>query len=136
MSRRFINISTFKHGAVAYTTLQNVEENTEVQEIAASGDADKTDSFLVAGKSSTRGTLSMQDPIQAEALLNATKADITFIGEAETGGVQTKVTIKNVIFFSKRASAVHNGVWGQSLTWRAFDPSGLDAVTMADVTPP
>jgi hypothetical protein len=131
-SRRFINIKTFKHGATAYTTIQSLSYNQDTQEIAASGDADRVDTFLAKGKESTRGDLALQDPIQAEALRQAGKADITFQGEPESGGVATNITIKNVIFFGNRGQTMHNGVWAQSLTWRAYDPTGGAVVVFAD----
>lgn len=131
-SRRFINIKTFKMGATAFTTIQSVSINQETQEIAASGDADKVDTFLAKGKETTRGDITLQDPIQAEALRAAAKADITFQGEPEAGGTPTNVTIKNVMFFSNRATKQHNSVWGQSLTWRSYDPTGGATVLYAD----
>ena len=129
--RRYINISTFKVGTAEYNTIQSVSENTDIQEIAASGDADTADSFLAKGKSSTRGEVVIQDPIQAQAMLVGAPGDITFSGQPEAGGVAVNVTLKNAIFFGKRATMLHNGVWGETLNFRCYDPTGANPVTIA-----
>lgn len=133
--RRYIHIVGAAHGAVEINTVQSISFSDDTQEIAASGDDDIADSFLAKGKSSTRGELVLQDPIQADALRAAGAADLTFSGQPEAGGVAVDMTLKNVIFFTRRQTAVHNGVWGEALGFRCYDPTGADPVSTDLATP-
>lgn len=129
--RRYIHIVGALYGALAVNTIQSVSFSDDAQEIAASGDDDQADSFLAKGKRTTRGTLVIQDPVQADALMAAAQADFTYSGKPESGGVAVNMTLKNLIFFARSATQIHNGVWGESLTFRCYLPSGLPAVTTA-----
>jgi hypothetical protein len=132
--RRYIHIVGALLGSLSVNTIQSISFNDDAQEIAASGDDDQADSFLAKGKRTTRGTLVIQDPVQADALMAAAQADLTYSGKPEAGGVAVNMTLKNVIFFSRSSTQMHNGVWGESLTFRCYLPSGLPAALTALAT--
>jgi hypothetical protein len=127
--RRYIHIVGALFGTLAVNTIQSISFSDDAQEIAASGDDDAADSFLAKGKRTVRGTLVLQDPVQADALMAAAQADLTYSGKPEAGGTAVDVTLKNVIFFARSNTSMHNGVWGESLTFRCYLPTGLAPVS-------
>jgi hypothetical protein len=131
VKHRFFNIKTATHGATSVTTIQSVDFDADVQEIADSGDDDAVDTFLMPGKTTVRGTITLKDPVQAAALLGATAADFVFKGSPQSGGVDVIVTLKNLTFFGLAPRAMHNGVWMQTLRFRLYNPTGGAQFTMA-----
>jgi hypothetical protein len=129
--RRFVNIVSCLHGTLEINTIQSISFTEDTRQIRASGDNDRSDSFLARGKTSVSGEITLQDPIQAQALKAAAKADLKYSGEPESGGVAVQVTLKNVIFFTRRETDNHDNVWGVSLSFACYMPDGSDPVAIA-----
>jgi hypothetical protein len=129
--RRFIHVKGAKHGVTVVDTITSVTFTEQTNEIAGSGDDDKADSFLARGKSVVRGEINMDDPIQAQALKAVAAADFVFDGVPEAGATdRVRVTLKNVVFFTRRNTSPHDALWTGGLSFRCFMPDGTDPVTI------
>lgn len=129
---RYKNVKVLKHGLVTVTTVQSASYSRNTTRLAASGDADKFESSQSEGVSSVSGTVTIQDPVQADALKEAAPATLTWDAEHESGGTNQRVTITNVKFFSLTDTHAHNAYGGQTLGFSAYAPDGnTDPVTVA-----
>lgn len=133
---RYIDITEFLAGATQYSGIESVSYGIQTKEIAASSDADKVDTFLAKGKSTIRGSVKMNDPVQASAL-QATAAPVTLTFEGQTAAATNhyvKVVITNVLFFNLEGQGMHDDVWGSSVTWRSG--AGGSTITITDTVTP
>jgi hypothetical protein len=130
-SRRFFNPHNVQHGAVAVTTVQSITLNKTKQRITARGDNDRSNSFQATTGLDVSGTLVIQDPIQADALLDAAAATLSWDGATEEGGAIKTQTVTGVEFFSLNETDSHGAVDGITLGWGAFDASGDDPASVA-----
>jgi hypothetical protein len=131
---RYVHIRDATHGAIPITTVNNIDFDEDAQELADSGDDDVADSFLMEGKSTTRGTMMIKDPVQAYALKAAASANLVFKGVSDDAS-EVQVTLSGVKFFRLGGRQMHNGVWNYPLTFRAYKADGTRAVLIAPVVP-
>jgi hypothetical protein len=112
-------------------TVQSISYTKTWQRLAGQGDADLTDSFQAKTNLQVNGNLVIQDPVQADALIDAASASLVWDGQPEAGGTKKTVTITGVEFFSLNETDAHNALDGITLGWNAYNPSGDDPVTVA-----
>jgi hypothetical protein len=131
VTRRFYNPHTVKHGLVDVTTIQSITYRKNWTRLAGQGDNDLTDSFQAKVNLQVGGTIVIQDPIQADALIDAASASLSWAGVPEEGGAAKTVTITGVSFFTLDETDGHNALDGITLGWNAYNPGGADPVTVA-----
>ena len=131
---RLREIKTFKHGATTFTTLKEVDYSEGTNPIEDSGDDDAALSYQEGGLTTCGGSVLIADPVQALAIKAAARADITFVGIAQSGGTNQLVTIKGAKFFEMSPRFMHNGVSVTRLTFRCaiIAPAVLPFVTIAN----
>lgn len=131
IKRRFYNPNTVKHGTTDVNTVQSIAYRKNWTRLAGQGDNDLTDTFQAKVNLQVGGTISIQDPIQADALLDAASATLSWAGVPEEGGTAKNVSITGVSFFTLDETDAHNTLDGISLGFNAYNPSGADPVTVA-----
>lgn len=129
--KRFYSPHGVLHNAVSVTTVQTITYSKNFTRLAGQGDADLTDSFQAKVNLQVSGTLVIQDPIQADALVDAVSGSLVWNGTPEAGGVAKLITITGVSFFSLSETDAHNALDGITLGWNAYSPTGIDPVTVA-----
>jgi len=133
--KRFFNPHNVKHGIVAVDTVQSITLNRNWTRLAAQGDADITDSFQAKTNMQVNGNLVIQDPIQADALLDAASATLEWDGQPEAGGTIKHVEVTGVSFFTFAETDSHNAVDTITLGWNAYSPTGVDPVLIENAAP-
>lgn len=130
---RFIDITSFVHGSNTYTGVVSVSYESDTKEIAASSDADKTDTFLAKGKTTVRGSVRFNDPVQAAQFQAEAAADLTFKGTGPGAAPHAVVTVvvKGCTPFNLRGNAMHDDVWTSEVTFRGFMVTGA-AMTVTE----
>jgi hypothetical protein len=129
--RRFFHIKTCTHGAVAVNTVQSITYRKGFTRLAGQGDNDLGDSFQAKVNLQISGTIVLQDPIQADALLDAAEADLTWNGETAAGGTEKTMLVQNVAFFSLDETDAHNALDGVTLGWNGVLEAGADPASAA-----
>lgn len=128
--RRFYNPYDVAHGSTDINTVQSITLNKTYQRLAGQGDNDFTDSFQAKTNLQVNGSLVIQDPVQADALIDADPDDLTWSGTPEAGGVAKNVSVANVEFFSLAETDSHNALDAITLGWNAYNPDGSDPVSV------
>lgn len=130
VKRRFYSPHNVKHGAVDINTVQSVMYRKNWTRLAGQGDADLTDSFQAKVNLQVGGSIVIQDPIQADALIDAASATLEWDGTPEEGGTAKNVAITGVSFFTLDETDAHNALDGVTLGYSAYNPTGADPVTV------
>lgn len=132
--KRFYSPHGVTHNAISVTTVQSIAYSKNYTRLAGQGDADLTDSFQAKVNLQVSGTIAIQDPIQADALIDAVSGDLFWVGTPEAGGLPKEVTVTGVEFFSLSETDAHNALDGITLGWNAYNPLGDDpvAIELAD----
>lgn len=128
---RFYNPHGCTHNAVSVTSVVSATYTKSWTRLAGQSDADLTDSFQAKVNLQVSGTIVLQDPVQADALIDAAQGILFWVGTPEAGGVAKNVTITGVSFFSLNETDAHNALDGVTLNWNAYSPTGIDPVTVA-----
>jgi hypothetical protein len=131
-SRRFFNPHAVKHNLVDVSTVQSVTLRRNWTRLMGQGDNDITDSFQARTNLQVSGSLVIQDPIQADALLDAAEGALEWAGVPEEGGTAKAVSISGVSFFTSDETDSHNALDGVTLGWNAYSPTGVDPVTVGN----
>jgi hypothetical protein len=126
MGRRWYNPHNVQHGAVAVTTVQSITLNKTKQRLTARGDNDRGPSWQATTGLDVSGTIVIQDPIQADALLDAAPATFEWDGVPEEGGAIKTETVTGVEFFSLSQTESHGAVGTVTLGWGGFAAAGTD----------
>jgi hypothetical protein len=129
--RRFYNPNDVLHGLVSVNTVQSIGYSKNFTRLAGQGDNDVTDSFQAKTNMQVAGDLVIQDPVQADALIDASEAQLSWKGVPETGGAIKTITITGVSFFTLSERDAHAALDNITLGWNAYNPSGTDPVTVA-----
>lgn len=127
--RRFINPHGVLHGALEVNTVQSITLTKNYQRIAAQGDNDVTDTAQFKTNLQVSGQIVLQDPIQADALLDAPAALLKWNGAPEEGGTPLDQQVTGVSFFTMNDTHAHGQVGTVTLGWNAFSPTGVDPHT-------
>lgn len=133
--RRFYNPHNVKHGTTDVNTVQSISYNKTWQRLAGQGDSDVTDSFQAKTNLQVNGNLVIQDPVQADALIDAVEATLAWDGMTETGGQEKHVAVTGVSFFTLAETDSHNALDAITLGWNAYNPTGDDPVTVSLAAP-
>src|SRR5215211_1604054 len=96
--RRYYNPHSVTHATVEINTVQTISIRKTWQRLAGQGDNDVTDSFQAKVNLQVNGTIVIQDPIQADALLEAASGDLVWEGVPEAGGTPKRETVTGVEF--------------------------------------
>jgi hypothetical protein len=134
--RRFYNPHNVKLGATDVNTVQSISYTKTWQRLAGQGDDDVTDSFQAKTNLQVNGNLVIQDPVQADFLIDAAEASLTWQGQTSGAGAKKNVTVTGVSFFSLNETDGHNALDSITLGWNAYEPTGVDPVTVALASPP
>lgn len=134
VKRRFYNPHNVMHGGVSVTTVQSVAYNKNWTRLAGQGDNDITDSFQAKVNLQVSGSVVIQDPIQADALIDAPNGTLEWDGVPEAGGTPKHVEITGVSFFTQAETDAHNALDGITLGFNGYNPSGADPITVGLVT--
>lgn len=135
VTRRFFSPHNTLFGTAGITTVQSISLSRQWQRLAGQGDADLTDSFQAKTNLQVSGSLVIQDPVQADALLDLPSATLKWDGKPEEGGTPKHIEVSGVSFFSASETDSHNAIDGVTLNWNAYKPDGTDPVTVSLVTP-
>jgi hypothetical protein len=134
--RRFINIKNFVHmvgtTGTGANTITDVTVGRRSNMIRGAGDDDRYSSFMAEGMRDVDISITIDDPVQREALQALAPGTVTFDGTPEEGGTAYTVTLTNVKWHSGTLSARHNGLWGGNLSGTTYSPDGqTDPMTIA-----
>lgn len=130
-ARRFYHVKDCTHGAVVINTVQSISYRKNYTRLAGQGDSDLGDTFQAKVNLQVSGTITLQDPIQADALLDAAEADLSWKGVPQPGGTEKVITAQNVQFFSLDETDAHNALDGISLAWNGVMEAGADPASAA-----
>lgn len=135
VARDFINPHNVKHGATDINTVASIALRKSWQRLAGQGDNDLSDSVQFKVNLQVGGTITLRDPIQGDALLDAPSSTLLWDQVAEAGGTNLQNTVTGVEFFTLDETDAHNALTGVSLGWNAFSPTGIDPHSSALVSP-
>jgi hypothetical protein len=130
VSRRFFSPHNVQHGTNGISTVRTITYRKNWTRLAGQGDADLTDSFQAKVNLQVSGTIVVEDPIQADALIDAPENTLSWDGATSAGGTPKHVAITGVSFFTLDETDAHNSLDGVTLGWNAFNPTGADPVTV------
>ncbi len=120
-AQRYIDITSCALGAtLGINTVKEIKYKIKTKMIKGSGDADKTLSFQAKGMAEVDGSATIDDVVQAEALLGQAAADLVFTGLNPATGKVLTVTVKNCQFFDMDGTAKHDDLHGTSVTFSGF----------------
>lgn len=120
---RYIDITLCRHvdatpTTTNVTTVKRIDYDESTKELASSGDGDKQDTFLAKGMGGVSGRITLEDPVQAAALLALLEGTFTFKGtQGNNLAVTDLVTITNVQFFEDSGSQVHDDIAGNTVSF-------------------
>jgi hypothetical protein len=133
--RRFYNPYNVMHGATEVNTVQSVAYSKTWQRLAGQGDDDITDSFQAKTNLQVAGSIVIQDPVQADALIDAAEGSLAWDGQTSAGGAEKHVVITGVSFFNLAETDAHNALDTITLGFNAYEPTGIDPVTVTVAAP-
>jgi hypothetical protein len=118
-------IKTFKIGATSFTTIKTVDTNEDVNPLYDAGDVDTDETLVGVGMGRNTFSITLSDPIQAQAMKASAAANIVFNGVDATSTANVLVTLVNAKIFSRSNRLGHNQVGQITLTGRC------DSITVA-----
>lgn len=133
--RRFYNPHNVLHGIVEVNTVQSITLNKTWQRLTGRGDNDLSPTFQARTGLDVNGNVVIQDPMQADALLEAPSGIFQWDGMPEPGGLKKRHSVTGVEFFSLAETDAHGALDTITLGWNSFDPTGADPHTVTTVGP-
>lgn len=120
-AQRYINITSCSLGTtLGINTITKIAYSIKTKMIKGKGDADVTLSFLAKGCAEVDGTIELEDPVQAAALVSAVAGDFVFTGLNPATAKVLTVTIKGALFFDLGGSEVHDDIGKVTVTFSGF----------------
>lgn len=131
---RFIDIIGAIVGTTHVSSITSVSYSQKTKRISGGSDGDKVETFQMKGMNRVSGMITMQDVVQANALLALASGDFVFTGTPSTGSTVLTVTIKGCTFFDDEADAKHDDLHGARVSFSGFNPTGAanSLVTVAN----
>lgn len=120
---RYIDITLCRHvdptpTTTNVTTVKRIDYRASTKRLASSGDGDKQDTFLAKGMEGIQGSIVLEDPVQAAALLALLEGILTFKGtQGNTLNLTDLVTITNVQFFEDASGLSHDDIGGCAVSF-------------------
>lgn len=129
---RYIDItSAVSANTTGYTTIKQIRYSVKTKIIEGSGDADKNITWMAKGMKRVSGSLTIEDPVQAAALIAGAAADFVFTGTDPVASKALTVTIKNALFFDLDGDEKHDELAGTTVTFAGYMTDGSAVFTAA-----
>ena len=124
--QRYINITSAVLAAtVGLTTIKQIRYSIKTKKIQSQGDADTAMTFMAKGSQEVTGTVTLEDPVQAAAMIAAASGTFVFTGLNPMTGRVLTVTITNCLFFDTDGDEKHDDVAGVSVTFAGYFTTGV-----------